>query len=60
VAAADDIDRALKLGANHPRGPFERAGELGLRRVVEGLQRLSERYGPRFRVAPALWRIANA
>jgi 3-hydroxybutyryl-CoA dehydrogenase len=60
VAAADDIDRALRLGANHPRGPFERAGELGLRRVVEGLQQLSERYGPRFRVAPALWRIANA
>jgi 3-hydroxybutyryl-CoA dehydrogenase len=59
VAAADDIDRALKLGANHPHGPFERAGQLGLRHVVEGLQALTERYGPRFKVAPALWRIAN-
>ena len=30
VAQPADIDRALKLGANHPHGPFERAGQLGL------------------------------
>ena len=29
VATPPDIDRALKLGANHPYGPFERAGQLG-------------------------------
>ena len=45
VANAPDIDRAMKLGANHPLGPFERAGELGLRRVVERLRHLEERYG---------------
>ncbi|MBA2253705.1 MAG: 3-hydroxybutyryl-CoA dehydrogenase, partial [Chloroflexi bacterium] len=29
VAQPPDIDRAMKLGANHPHGPFERAGQLG-------------------------------
>lgn len=59
VAEPSDIDRALKLGARYPLGPFERAGELGLRHVVDGLVRLEERYGERFRVAPALWQLAH-
>jgi 3-hydroxybutyryl-CoA dehydrogenase len=59
VADPPDIDRALKLGANHPHGPFERAGSLGLRRVVEGLQRLEAAHGERFRVAPSLWQVAH-
>lgn len=60
VADPADVDRAMKLGANHPRGPFERAGELGLRAVIEGLQRLEGRYGERFMIAPALWQVAHA
>jgi len=59
VAQPPDIDRAMKLGANHPYGPFERAASLGLRSVVTGLRALEERYGERFRVAPALWQIAS-
>jgi 3-hydroxybutyryl-CoA dehydrogenase len=59
VAQPPDIDRALKLGANHPYGPFERAASLGLRTVVTGLRELEGRYGERFRVAPALWQIAS-
>lgn len=59
VADPADIDRAMKLGANHPYGPFERAGQLGLRAVVEGLRDLERRYGERFRVAPALWQVAS-
>lgn len=59
VAQPPDIDRAMKLGANHPHGPFERASELGLRAVVTGLRNLEQRYGERFRVAPALWQIAS-
>lgn len=60
VAGPADIDLALRLGANHPLGPFERAGQLGLRAVVQGLARLEAAYGERYRVAPALWQIANA
>ena len=59
VAEPPDIDRAMKLGANHPHGPFERAGQLGLRTVVDGLAELETRYGERFRVAPALWQVAS-
>jgi 3-hydroxybutyryl-CoA dehydrogenase len=59
VAAAGDIDRALRLGANHPYGPFERAGQLGLRSVIDGLARLESTYGERFGVAPLLWQVAS-
>ena len=59
VADPPHIDRAMKLGANHPYGPFERAGQLGLRAVVEGLRGLELRYGERFRVAPTLWQVAS-
>jgi 3-hydroxybutyryl-CoA dehydrogenase len=63
VASAGDIDLALKLGANHPLGPFERAGEIGLRAVVEGLRRLqvetAETSGDQYEIAPLLWGIAT-
>jgi len=59
VADPADIDRALTLGANHPHGPFERAGHIGLRNVIEGLRALEIEYGERFSVAQALWQIAS-
>ena len=59
VAEPADVDRAMKLGANHPHGPFERAGQLGLRAVIEGLRSLEDRYGERFRIARTLWDIAS-
>ncbi|MEX2547767.1 MAG: 3-hydroxyacyl-CoA dehydrogenase family protein, partial [Chloroflexota bacterium] len=59
VAHPPDIDRALKLGANHPHGPFERAGQIGLRNVIQGLARLESRHGERFRVARSLWQVAS-
>jgi 3-hydroxybutyryl-CoA dehydrogenase len=59
VAQPPDIDRAMKLGASHPQGPFERAAKIGLRSVVTGLRNLEQRYGERYRIAPALWQIAS-
>jgi 3-hydroxybutyryl-CoA dehydrogenase len=54
VATADDIDRAMRLGARHPLGPFERAMELGgPAAIVEALRRLADA-GPRFEPASAL------
>jgi 3-hydroxybutyryl-CoA dehydrogenase len=63
VASPQDIDTAMKLGVNHPIGPFERAGQLGLRAVVEGLRRQYEAAGlsgDQYEVAPLLWQIATA
>jgi len=59
VADASDIDRAMKLGASHPYGPFERAGELTLRAVIDGLAAYEATIGERYRVAPLLWQIAS-
>ena len=39
LAAPSVIDEALRLDAGFPRGPFEIVDELGLRHVVERLQR---------------------
>jgi 3-hydroxybutyryl-CoA dehydrogenase len=58
VAEAGDIDRALKLGANHPHGPFERAGQIGLGALIDRLAGYEAVHGERYRVAPALWQIA--
>jgi 3-hydroxybutyryl-CoA dehydrogenase len=54
VASGSDIDLALRLGAGHPRGPFEWAADLGgARAVLERLERWRSA-GPRFDPAPAL------
>jgi 3-hydroxybutyryl-CoA dehydrogenase len=58
VAAPDDIDAAMRLGLNHPRGPFEWLEELGPERVLATLDALSgeldpERYRPAARLRSA-------
>ena len=50
VCSADDVDTAMQLGLNHPRGPFEWGRELGPEAVLAILDRLAadtgdERYG---------------
>jgi 3-hydroxybutyryl-CoA dehydrogenase len=50
LASAEDIDKALKLGLNHPMGPFEMADLVGLDvrlRILEYLHAtLGEKYRP--------------
>ena len=61
VARAADIDLALRLGAGHPLGPFERVAALGGPRIAaERLTRLADAHGERFRPAPALQAAAAA
>lgn len=60
VASAADIDLALRLGAGHPDGPFERAAALGgPAAVVARLGRWGSA-GPRFVSAPTLLEAARA
>src|SRR5688572_22206102 len=56
VAAPPDIDTAMRLGLNHPRGPFEWQRELGAERLVAVLERLADTTGEpeRYRAAPGL------
>ena len=54
VATTADIDLAMRLGAGHPSGPFERAETLGGPAAVRGALSRFEGLGPRFAPAPAL------
>jgi 3-hydroxybutyryl-CoA dehydrogenase len=55
VATEADIDIAVRLGAGHPEGPFERTTRLGgPAAVADRLRELSAQFGPRFAPAPAL------
>ncbi|MFE7948845.1 3-hydroxyacyl-CoA dehydrogenase [Streptomyces sp. NPDC057426] len=52
VADADDIDTAMRLGVNYPRGPLAWGEELGVDWVLETLSNLHEEY-PTGRYAPS-------
>ena len=54
VASAEDIDEAMKLGANYPRGPFEWAEEIGARKVLRTLDSLRANHGEAYVAAPSL------
>jgi 3-hydroxybutyryl-CoA dehydrogenase len=54
VASAADVDLAMRLGASHPIGPFERARALGGPTAVLAALREFATEGPRFEPAPTL------
>nr|MBI2903658.1 3-hydroxybutyryl-CoA dehydrogenase [Chloroflexota bacterium] len=56
-ASAADIDTAMKLGANYPRGPLQWADSLGLPVVLAVMRALHADYGEdRYRPHPLLVR----
>jgi 3-hydroxybutyryl-CoA dehydrogenase len=59
VAADSDIDIALRLGAAHPVGPFERTSSLGGAAAVVAALEAHRAHGPRFEPAPALVSAAH-
>jgi 3-hydroxybutyryl-CoA dehydrogenase len=54
VATAADIDKALKLGLNHPMGPFELVDLVGLDTRLAVLEFLQKSLGEKYRPAPLL------
>ena len=54
VATAEGIDEAMKLGANHPKGPFGWAEELGVRSILRTLDSLRAAHGEAYIAAPLL------
>ena len=54
VASAEDIDTALKLGLNHPMGPFEMADLVGLDVRLSILDFLHGELGETYRPSPLL------
>ncbi len=60
IASAADIDKALKLGLNHPMGPFEMVDLVGLDTRLNILEYLHKSLGDKYRPAPLLVQYVKA
>jgi 3-hydroxybutyryl-CoA dehydrogenase len=60
VASARDIDKALKLGLNHPMGPFELVDLVGLDTRLSILEYLHRTLGDKYRPSPLLIQYVKA
>ena len=60
VASARDIDKALKLGLNHPMGPFELVDLVGLDTRLSILHYLHRTMGEKYRPCPLLVQYVGA
>lgn len=60
VASAEDIDKAVKLGLNHPMGPFELVDLVGLDTRLAILQFLHRTLGEKYRPCQLLEKYVKA
>ena len=60
IASARDIDKALKLGLNHPMGPFELIDLVGLDTRLNILIFLHQTLGEKYRPCPLLMKYVKA
>lgn len=52
LGTAEDIDKACKLGLNHPMGPFEMVDFVGLDTRLKSLEYLSKMFGDKYKPCP--------
>lgn len=60
VGSPEDIDKAVKLGLNHPMGPFEMVDLVGLDTRLKILEYLHETLGEKFKPAPLMVKYVKA
>ena len=60
MASAKDIDKAFKLGLNHPVGPFEMVDMVGLDTRLYVLEYLHKTLGEKFRPCPLMVQYVKA
>ncbi len=60
VASAKDIDKAMKLGLNHPMGPLELADLVGLDTRLRNMEYLYATLGEKYRPCPLIVNYVKA
>jgi 3-hydroxybutyryl-CoA dehydrogenase len=61
VGTAEDIDKAVKLGLNHPMGPLELCDFVGLDTLLAVLDVMYKEFGdPKYRACPLLRKYVEA
>ena len=60
ISTPEEIDKALKLGLNHPMGPFEMVDLVGLDTRLSILKFLHQTLGEKYRPCPLLERYVKA
>ena len=60
VASAEDIDKAMRLGLNHPMGPLEMGDVVGLDTRLRTLEYLHRTLGEKYRPSPLLVKYVKA
>ncbi len=60
VASAEAIDKAMKLGLNHPMGPLELADLVGLDTRLRNMEYLYKHLGEKYRPSPLLVKYVKA
>lgn len=60
LASPADIDKAIRLGLNHPMGPLELSDYLGLDVLVHASEGLAQAFGDRFRLPQSVVKLVEA
>jgi 3-hydroxybutyryl-CoA dehydrogenase len=60
LASKEDIDKMMKVCVNWPMGPFEFADSMGVDRVVEILDEMTQQLGPKYQPCFLLRKMVNA
>lgn len=60
IASAEDIDKGMLLGCNHPIGPLALSDLIGLDTLLHVIENLHSELGDKYRPAPLLVKLVRA